>query len=246
MSTPHGQGGSAAQDGGSVRLAARLLLAGQVLYIGVTQFHAGGDANDHPAIFASYADSGDWKGVHVAQFAAMGLIVAGLITLCLSLDLRSEFGMWAARLGAVASAVALALYAVLQAVDGVGNQQVDDAWVGASSAQKGARFASAEAMRWLEWGMRSYHDYALGIALLLVSGAVLAARAALLPSALAYLIGLSAVAYLLQGWVVGSEGFSGTHATLIVVAWVLSLAWMIWLAVLTWRSHRAALPRLAS
>lgn len=246
MSTPHSQGSSAALDGWSVRLAATLLLAGQVLYIVVTQFHAGGDANDHPVIFANYADSGDWKGVHVAQFAAMALIVAGLITLCFSLDVRSEGGVWAARLGAVASAVALALYAVLQAVDGVGNKQVDDAWVGASSAQKGARFASAEAMRWLEWGVRSYHDYALGLALLLLSGAVLAARAALFPSTVAYLIGLSAVTYLVQGWVVGSEGFSGTHTTLIIVAWVLSLAWMIWLTVLTWRAHRAAVPRLAS
>jgi hypothetical protein len=243
--TSHSHDSRAELDGRSARLAASLLLEGQVLYIVVTLFHTGGDANNHAAIFADYADSGDWKGVHVAQFAAMALIVGGLIALCSCLDVRSEGAMWTARLGAVAAAVALALYAVLQAVDGVGNKQVDDAWVAASRGQKGARFASAEAMRWLEWGVRSYHDYALGLALLLVAGAAVAARAALLPSPAAYLIALTGVGYLIQGWVVGSEGFSATHTTLILVAWVLSLAWMTWLAVLAWRPHLAAMPRRA-
>ena len=39
-------------------MSAVLLLARQVLYIVVTQFHAGGPANDHPVIFAAYAGSG--------------------------------------------------------------------------------------------------------------------------------------------------------------------------------------------
>jgi hypothetical protein len=33
----------------------------------------------------------------------------------------------------------------------------------------------------------------------------------------------------------GSEGFSGTHDILIVLAWVISLPWMIWLVVVAWR-----------
>jgi hypothetical protein len=56
-----------------------------------------------------------------------------------------------ARLGAVSAAVALALYGVLQAVDGVALKQVVDAWVRAPEAEKAARFASAETIRWLEW-----------------------------------------------------------------------------------------------
>jgi hypothetical protein len=48
-------------------------------------------------------------------------------------------------------------------------------------------------------------------------------------------MGLSGLTYLVQGWVVGSEGFSGTHDTLIVLAWVLSVAWMVWLVVIAWR-----------
>jgi hypothetical protein len=129
--------------------------------------------------------------------------------------------------------VALALYGVLQAVDGVGNKEVDDAWVGAQTAEKAARFASAEALRWLEWGVRSYHDYALGLALLLVAAALLQSAAA--PHAIVSLMGLSGIAYLVQGWIVGAEGFSGTHTIMILLAWALSLAWMTWLAVLAWR-----------
>jgi preprotein translocase subunit SecG len=48
-------------------------------------------------------------------------------------------------------------------------------------------------------------------------------------------MGLSGLACVVQGWVVGSEGFSGTHSILIVVTWVLSVAWMIWLVVVAWR-----------
>ena len=139
--------------------------------------------------------------------------------------------------------VALALYAVLQAVDGIGNKQVDDAWVNAPNAEKAARFASAEAMRWLEWGVRSYQDYALGLALLLFAVALV--RTPGLPRPIGYLMGLSGLAYLVQGWVVGSQGFSGTHTTLILVAWVLSLAWMIWLVVVAWRMQDLEARRLA-
>ena len=39
----------------------------------------------------------------------------------------------------------------------------------------------------------------------------------------------------MQGWVVGTEGFSATHTILILVAWVLTLAWMIWLVIVAWR-----------
>ena len=160
---------SRAVDRATLRLSATLLLGGQLLYILVTQFHAGGDANNHPAIFVSYARSADWKAVHVGQFLAIAVMVAGLVLFSYALDLHAGAAAAAARIGVVLAGVALALYAVLQAVDGVGNSQVDAAWAHATVADKPARFASAEAMRWLEWGVRSYHDYALGLALILLA-----------------------------------------------------------------------------
>ena len=134
---------------------------------------------------------------------------------------------------AASAAATLGLYGVLQAVDGVALKQAVDAWASAPDAEKAARFASAEAIRWLEWGVRSYQNFALGLALLLFAAAVV--RTAWIPRPIAFLMGLSGLTYLVQGWVVGSEGFSGTHTILILVAWVLSLAWMIWLVVAAWR-----------
>jgi hypothetical protein len=227
----------------SLRLSATLLLVGQLLYIVVTQFHADGPANIHAAVFAEYAGSGSWTAVHVGQFVAMAVLLAGLLALRFALDAPAGTASWAGRFGAASAVAALALYGALQAVDGVANKQADVAWVRAPDAEKAARFASAEAVRWVEWGMRSYHDFALGLALLLFAAAVV--RTARIPRPIGYLMGLSGLTYLVQGWVVGAEGFSSTHTILILAAWVLSLAWMIWLVVAAWRMQESEPHRLS-
>jgi hypothetical protein len=228
----------------SLRLSAALLLVGQLLYIVITQFHTGGEANNHPVIFAAYAASGIWTAVHAGQFAAMAILLAGLLALVFALDVPAGTARLAGLLGAASAVAALALYGALQAVDGVANKQVDVAWVNAPEAETAARFASAEAIRWIEWGMRSYHAFALGLALLLVAAAIV--RIASVPRPIAYLMGLSGLTYLVQGWVVGEEGFSQTMSIAIVLAWVLSLAWMIWLVVVAWRMQNAESHRLTS
>jgi hypothetical protein len=128
-------------DRASLRISATLLLVGLLLYIVVTQFHMGGDANNHPAIFAAYAGSAIWTAVHVAQFAAMAILIAGLFALFFALG-----SGWNAEMGGSIrcgfGGAALALYGVLQAVDGVANKQADVAWVSALDAEKAARFAS--------------------------------------------------------------------------------------------------------
>ena len=221
----------------SLRLSATLLLVGQLLYIVITQFHTGGDANNHPAIFTAYAGSATWTAVHVGQFAAMAILLAGLLALCLALDAQEGMARWVGRFGAASAVAALALYGALQAVDGVANKQADVAWVHAPQAEKAARLASAEAIRWIEWGMRGYHDFSLGLALLLC--ALAGARTAGIPRPIPSLMGLTGLVYLAQGWIVGVEGFSATESIAIVLAWVLGLAWMIWLAVVAWRMPHA-------
>ena len=73
-----------AVDRTSLRLSAALLLIGQLLYILITLFHTGGEANNHSAIFAAYAASTTWTAVHVAQFACMAIFLAGLFALGLA------------------------------------------------------------------------------------------------------------------------------------------------------------------
>jgi hypothetical protein len=230
-------------DRTSLRLAGTLLLVGQFLYIVVTLFHTGGDANNHPAIFAAYAGSGAWTAVHVAQFVCIAIFIAGLLALAFALDREARAAAWVGRLGAASAVVALALEGALQAVDGVANKQADLAWVSAPEAEKAARFASAEAIRWIEWGLRSYQAFALGLALLLVAAAVV--RVVSIPRPIALLMALSGLVSLVQGWVVGSEGFSPTMSNAIVLGEVLNLAWMIWLVVVASRMHASESRRVA-
>lgn len=217
----------------SLRVSATLLLTGQILFILITQLHADGPANDHLVVFAEYARSNTWKAVHVGQFLAMSILLAGLIALFFALTARGTTVSWAARFGAAFAVAAFALYGALQAVDGVALKQAVDAWARAPGAEKAARFANAETVRWLEWGFRSYQNFALGIALMLFAAAVL--RAAPIPRPIGFLMCLSGLAYLAQGWVGETEGFSQAHTIMIVLAFILDLAWMIWLLVVALR-----------
>jgi hypothetical protein len=213
----------------SIGLSAALLLAGQVLYVAVTQGHAGGDANDHHHIFEAYAENGIWTAVHIGQFAAVAAMLVGLLVLALTIEAGAGTARWLARCAAGGALVTLALYGVLQAVDGVALKHAVSAWANAPESEKAARFASAESMRWLEWGLRSYQDYAMGLTLILLAGA--AGRSRFLAWPFSALVGLSGLAYLAQGWVAGTDGFTAAQSIAIVLAWVLSLVWMSWLLV---------------
>jgi hypothetical protein len=220
-------------DRSSLRLAAMLLLVGQLLYVVVTLFHTGGEANHHSIIFAAYANSGIWTAVHVAQFACMAIMLAGLFALFATLDVRGGTAKLAARLGAASTTATLALYGVVMAVDGVALKQAVSAWATAPDAEKAARFAAAETMRWLEWGARSNESFTLGIAVLFGAAVV---RTASVSRPIAYLMGLSGLTYLVQGWLAGAEGFSQRHTLAIVVAEVLNAVWMTSLLVVVWRT----------
>ena len=79
-------------------------------------------------------------------------------------------------LGAISAVVALALYGVASAVEGVVLKQAADAWASAPAAEQAAHFASAEAIRWLEWGIKSYQSFTVGLALVLFGIATIRAR----------------------------------------------------------------------
>jgi hypothetical protein len=227
----------------SLRLSAMLLLVGQLLYVAITLLHTGGEANHHSAIFAAYAGSATWTAVHVAQFACMAIMLAGLFALFSALDVQAGTGNLAARVGAASTNATLALYGVVMAVDGVALKQTVSAWAAAPDAEKAARFAAAEAMRWLEWGARSYENFTLGLAVLCAAAVVRTARIA---QPIPYVMGLSALTYLAQGWVAGIEGFSQTHTIAIVLGEAFNVVWMIWLLVTAWRmqeSERIPMPR---
>jgi uncharacterized membrane protein HdeD (DUF308 family) len=157
----------------------------------------------------------------------MAIIIAGLLTLFFAFDIRSGTAGWAGRLGAVTAGVSLALYGVLQAVDGVALKQAVDAWVNASDAEKTARFASAEVIRWLEWGSRSYQSLMFGLSLVLF--AIMLVSLARTPRLIGYLMALSGLAYIMQTFVLGSEGFSPANTLSQMLAYILVIVWSFWL-----------------
>jgi len=231
---PRGHAGTAAPERAPLRLAATLLVAGELLSLLVGALHPDREpANSHPAVFAEYAASAHWTAVHLGQFAGLAVVVAGLLVLSRALNVAAGVPGWASRFGAGAAAVALALYGVLQAVDGVALKQAVDALARAPEAERAVRFASAEALRWLEWGVRSYHSVTLGLALLLLATAI--GWTGRVPRPVGYLMGLSGLAYLVQGVVLGAEGFSARNGLPTLLGILTVLAWSVWLLVTAWR-----------
>jgi hypothetical protein len=223
----------------SVRLAAILLLAGVVVTAIAGFLHPeGADANDHEAVFAIYAASQSWTAVHLGQFIGMLIITFGLVALFFALDVRSGVGLWLNRFALLSAGAAVALYGVLQAVDGVGLKQAVNAWASADNGDKAVRFAAAETVRWLEWAVRSYHSFVFGLALILF-GAVIAVTGRV-SRPIGYLIALSGLCYLAQGWIIGSSGFSSANQIPTLLGIGLILVWTVWLLVAAIRMKTAA------
>ena len=228
-------------DRNLLRVSATILFAGVLVSLLSGFLHADRElANDHAAAFAEYSASGIWIAVHLGQFVGMTGIVAGLLGLFFALDVNAGALGWAGRLGAVAAVVALSLYGVLQAVDGVALKHAVNAWMIAPEAEKPARFASAEAIRWLEWGVRSYQSFMLGISFILIGTAIVWTLK--ISKFIGYLMGLSGLAYVAQGWIIGSEGFSTANAIPTLLGIVSVLTWSVWLLIVAWRRATDAIP----
>src|SRR3954454_17217236 len=108
MSTDQRRERASMIDRASLRMSATLMLTGQVLFIVVTLLHADGKANDHRSVFAEYARSGSWKAVHLVQFAAVAILVAGLLALFFAVNVPAGPARWAGRFGVASTVVTLA------------------------------------------------------------------------------------------------------------------------------------------
>ena len=65
--------------------------------------------------------------------------------------------------------------------------------------------------------------------------AIVVAQTVRAPRPVGYLMGLTGLAYIVQGFVLGSEGFSATNTGPQLLANVLFIIWSIWLLVVAWR-----------
>jgi hypothetical protein len=222
-------------DRNLLRLSATLLFIGLVLETFVSQYLHPGGGPTMEATFANYAASGDWAAVHLGEFIGEAVLLVGLLVLFFALGVSEGTPRWLGFFAAIAAGVALALNGVLSAVDGVALKQAVDAWASAPAAEQATRFASAEAIRWLEWGTNSYWNFTRGLALVLF--AIVIVWTARVPRPIGYLMGLSGLAFIVLGWVVGTEGFRGTptHAVPTDVGYGFLFVLSIWLLIVAWR-----------
>jgi len=70
-------------------------------------------------------------------------------------------------------------------------------------------------------------------------------RASGVPKSIGYLMGLSGLAYIAQGRVLGFEGFSVDNTAAILAGIVLVFSWSVWLLVTAWGSSDRRTPHVA-
>ena len=212
-----------------LRLSVTLLVAGWVL-LGITSvvLHPGGAAT-FEATFGNYAASGDWAAVHLGEFVGTALFIGGLLVLFFALDVPRGPGRWLAFFGAASAGVTLVLAAVLYAVDGVALKQAVDAWASAPASGKATSYSGVLAIRWMEWGTTSYQDFMWGLTLVLFATTIVVT--ARITRAIGYLMGLSGLAWLVVGWLIGTRGFTSANALPQEAFFVLTTAWIVWLLV---------------
>jgi hypothetical protein len=179
-------------------------------------WHPSGAEDDHEAIFTEYAASDAWEATHFAELLLVLVAFAGLLVLCVALRGVTPY---LALLAAGAIIVTGATWTALQGVDGVTLKQSVDAWAAASGTEQATRFADAEAIRWVEWGLQSYFRVLLGVALLLLAAAMAVSR--LLPNWLALLLGVGGVLSVVIGFSVGYEGLESGFQDPIAIAFQL-------------------------
>jgi hypothetical protein len=221
-------------DRNLLRLSATLLFIGVLVYNVANIFHPHREnPNNHPAVFAEYAHSAVWTAVHLGQFVGLAVLLAGLLVLFFALNVSEGTPRWLGFFAAIAAGVALALAGVVYAVDGVTLKQAADAWVSAPAAEQAARFASAEAIRWLEWGTRSYYNFMFGLTLVLF--AIVIVWTARITRPIGYVMGLIGLVFIVQSWLEGTVGFSPTEELIGTIAQVSIVVWIIWLLIVAWR-----------
>jgi hypothetical protein len=221
---------------GALTVSGGLLLVGFVVNaIQRMLLHPSGAEDDHQAIFTEYADSDVWVFTHFLEFVLVLVAFSGLLVLCRVLWRETPY---LAPLAAGAIIVTSATWAALQGVDGVTLKQSVDAWAAASGTEKATRFADAETVRWIEWGLQSYFRVVLGLAFLLLGAAVVVSR--LVPTWLGVLLVVGGLLSLTVGVSVGYAGLESGFQNAVGLAFQLVV--LVFIVGLLVVGRRAAEP----
>jgi hypothetical protein len=176
-----------------------------MLVVGTAVHPVPSDGNDAAGAFAVYAtvSRAGWLAAHLLPLAGITGMVLAMVLLSRSVATPGT-GRLAARLTEVAGAAAIAVTAVLQAVDGVALKAMVDLWSHAAADRAGL-FAAAQAVRQVEIGLDAVFSLSLALTTLAFAGVLWAARRggrvlAVVSLATAATAGVAGVLFGLQGF----------------------------------------------
>ena len=136
-------------------------------------------------------------------------------------------------LGVFVGVAALAMSAVLQAVDGIALKLMVDDWVSASEGQKQSAFQATLAVRRIEIGVASFMALLFGSALALFASAV--AFSTIYPTWLGWLGIGGGIGTIAGGLLTMFSGFSTTAMNVAMPFNIILVVWMVVIGVLMWR-----------
>ena len=214
------------------KVGAVAAIAGAVLLTAGTMLHPmGADPGDPVAAFAEYAADRHWVASHLGQFLGVALMFVGLVALADTL--RDQTTGWLARLGIYLAVAALAVTAILQAIDGVALKVMVDGWANASTDQKQSAYLAALAVRQIEIGVAAYMSILFGAATILFAYAVVESPA--YQSWLGWLGVTGGVGTIGGGVLTAFNGFSATTMSVAMPFNLLVVIWMFLIGVVMWK-----------
>ena len=159
-----------------LRTGSIAFLAGAIIAIVSTILHASTeDPDNYLLVFTTYASDESWIAIHIGQFAGVVMVFGGGFVALSRLLVQSESSIvyTLAWIGLGIAIMTASAFAVLQAVDGIGNRLAIDSWIASPSDEKAITFAVAEGVRFIEIGANSYFRILQGTVALIFGIAIL-------------------------------------------------------------------------
>ena len=204
------------------------------LMLGTALHPVPADGNDAAVAFGVYAEVSRsvWLAAHLLPLVGItGMVLA----LSRAVATTGTGRLWA-RLTEVTGAAAIAVTAVLQAVDGVALKAIVDMWAHASAADRSALFAAVQAVRQVEIGMDAV--FSLGLAMTTLAFAVVLWEARRAGRVLAGVSLATAATAAVAGVLFGLQGFSAAAMSAGMASGLLGM--VLTVAAAAWVRRRTA------
>jgi hypothetical protein len=224
------------------RLGAVAALVGLVVEVAASAAHPSSvQPNDSARVYVEYAAASAWIPIHLGQLAGALLVGLALVLVAGSMRRDGRAASAFAVVGAMAGLLAMAVFTVQMAVDGLALKAGFDAWAAATDpAGRASAFMTTEVVRALEKGLDAIFGLANGVALVSTGLAILLGRR--------YALGLAALAISagvglsITGWLTALTGFSPQAAAVAGPTQLALLLFLVGSAVALARVSRATGP----